>query len=223
MRMRPHARQAGFTLLEVLLVIMLLGLLLAGAYSGISASVKAMRAGEAAIERIDKIRTVQEFLRRQISHILPYPYLQDATKREIFSGSASNMRFVAPMPGYLSHGGAYVQTLEFMPAENGEQRLVFTSTLLNGFSMDKYGGTEIDTVVLLERIREGKFSYRGLDQQGHLLEWSSNWSDPGVTPLLVGIDVTLASGAQIQWPSMAIPLMMDATGQRIRSQGLPAR
>lgn len=218
----PH-KNGGFTLLEVLLVIMLLGLLLAGAYSGISASVKAMRAGEAAIERIDKVRTVQEFLRRQISRILPYPYVQDPSKREIFSGSASNMRFVAPMPGYLSHGGAYVQTLEFASAEGGMQQLVFTSTLLNGFSMDKYGSKEVDTVVLLDRIREGKFSYRGLDQQGQLMEWTSSWPDPSVTPLMVGIDVTLASGGQIQWPSMAIPLMMDATGQRLRPQGLPAR
>jgi len=223
MLMRSHARQGGFTLLEVLLVIMLLGLLLAGAYSGISASVKAMRAGEAAIERIDKIRTVQEFLRRQISRILPYPYLQDATKREIFSGGAENMRFVAPMPGYLSHGGAYVQTLEFARADDGLQQLVFTASLLNGFSMDKYGGKEVDTVVLLDRIREGKFSYRGLDQQGQLMDWTSAWPDSGVTPLVVGIDITLASGAQIQWPSMAIPLMMDATGQRVRPQGLPAR
>jgi general secretion pathway protein J len=222
MKMARHPRQGGFTLLEVLLVIMLLALLLAGAYSGISASVKAMRAGEAAIERIDKVRTVQEFLRRQISRILPYPYSMDGGRREMFSGTANAMRFVAPMPGYLSHGGAYVQTLEFMRGEGGQQ-LVFTSTLLNGFSMDKYGGKEVDTVVLLDRIQDGKFSYRGLDQQGHLMEWTGSWPDSSVTPLMVGIDITLASGRQIQWPSMAIPLMMDATGQRINPQGLPAR
>lgn len=222
MTMRAPTRQGGFTLLEILLVIMLLALLLAGAYSGISASVKAMRAGEAAIERIDKVRTVQEFLRRQISRILPYPYAQNEARPEIFSGAANAMRFVAPMPGYLSRGGAYVQTLEFMPGESG-QRLVFTSTLLNGFSMDKRGDKEVNTVVLLDHIQDGKFSYRGLDQQGHLMAWTSSWPDASVTPLMVGIDVTLAAGGQIQWPSMAIPLMMDATGQRLRPQGLPAR
>ena len=56
----------GFTLLEVLMAIILLGLLIAGAYGGIHAAVKAMRAGEASIDRTDSLRTAQEFLRRQI-------------------------------------------------------------------------------------------------------------------------------------------------------------
>ena len=50
----------GFTLLELLLAVTLLALLLAGAYSGIQTSVRAMHSGEKMIERIDRVRTVQE-------------------------------------------------------------------------------------------------------------------------------------------------------------------
>jgi general secretion pathway protein J len=234
--MRASRHQQGFTLLEIILVLVLLSLLLAAGFGGIAASVRGMRSGEAAIERVDKVRTTQEFLRHQISRILPFAYNQAQAQaqvqvinvnqgrlqKELFDGRSNFMRFVAPMPGYLSHGGAYVQTLEFLRGDDGLQ-LVFTSTLLNGFSMDKYGSKEVDTVVLLDHVREGKFSYRGLDQQGQLMEWTSSWPDTSVTPLMVGIDLTLASGGQIQWPSMAIPLMMDATGQRLSPQGLPAR
>jgi general secretion pathway protein J len=215
--MRPHRRQAGFTLLEIILVLVLLSLLLAAGFGGIGASVRGMRAGEAAIDRVDKVRTVQEFLRHQISRILPFPYnqtqgVQGQLSREIFDGRSNFMRFVAPMPGYLSRGGAYVQTLELRPGTDGQQ-LVFTTTLLNGFSMDKSGAKEADTVVLLDHIVEAKFSYRGLDQQGQLMNWADNWPDQSSTPLMVGIDLSFAPG-QIGWPSMAISLEMDSTAQR---------
>ena len=127
MRASPH--QFGFSLLEVMLAVLLLALLLAGTYNGITASVRSMHSGEAAIERIDKLRTVQEFLRHQISRTLPFPYARskDGLKVEVFRGDGKFMRFVAPMPGYLSRGGAYVQTLELAPGKDGMQ-LVFTST-----------------------------------------------------------------------------------------------
>jgi general secretion pathway protein J len=217
-----HARfrQRGFTLLEIILVLVLLTLLLAAGFGGIGASVRGMRSGEAAIERVDKVRTVQEFLRHQISRALPFPYNQPQSQginqgqlqREIFDGRSNFMRFVAPMPGYLSHGGAYVQTLEFRPSDGGSQ-LVFTTTLLNGFSLDKGGPTEADTVVLLDHVADGKFSYRGLDAQGQLMSWTDKWADVSATPLMVGIDLTLSTG-QIAWPSMAIALQMDATAAR---------
>jgi general secretion pathway protein J len=206
-------RQGGFTLLEVLLAIMLLAVMMAGAVSGISAAVRAMRSGEAAIEQVDHVRTVQEFLRHQISRTLPFPYAQTQTTREMFAGEAGFMRFVAPMPGYLSHGGAYVQTLQLAPGEGGLQ-LVFTTTLLNGFSMDKSGADAASTVVLLDHIRDGKFSYRGINKQGVLMAWSDTWEDATYTPLMVGIELDLVNGKQINWPTLSVPLMMDATAMR---------
>lgn len=220
--MRASYRQGGFTLLEIILVLVLLALLLAAGFGGIGASVRGMRAGEAAIERVDRIRTVQEFLRHQISRILPFPYNQAQTQginvnqgqlqAQLFDGRPNFMRFVAPMPGYLSHGGAYVQTLELRPATGGAQ-LVFTSTLLNGFSLDKGAASEDSTVVLLDHISDARFSYRGIDQQGALMNWTDTWPDQTSTPLMVGIDITLASG-QFGWPAMAIALQMDSTAQR---------
>jgi general secretion pathway protein J len=219
MRTLPTSR--GFTLLEVMMVILLLALLLAGAYSGITSAARSMRSGEAIIERIDKVRTVQEFLRHQLSRALPFPYNQPPgrnpaltqVQRDIFSGDSKFMRFVAPMPGYLSRGGAYVQTLQLVSGEDGLQ-LVFTSALLNGFDLDKGGAADpASTVVLLDHIRDGKFSYRGLDEQGQLTNWSDAWPDATSTPLMVNIDLNLVAG-RVGWPALSIPLMMDASAKR---------
>ena len=220
---------AGFTLLEVLLAVILLGLLIAGAYGGIRASAHAMRAGEAAIDRTDRLRTAQEFLRRQISQILPLEFgravaaflvvggRDDNTGMiHVFDGDARRMRFVAAMPGYLSRGGPYVQTLELAPATDGLQ-LRFSDTMLNGYATDKNrSAADADAVVLLDRIASGRFEYRALDADGNLGNWSSDWQDPGITPLMVRIELTMRPGVQMPWPTLDIPLMLNAGAMRPR-------
>jgi general secretion pathway protein J len=216
-RARPGANIArGFTLLEVLMSIMLLAVLLAGAYSGIQTSVKAIHSGERLIERVDRVRTVQEFLRRQISRILPLPYDQTLDRSFVFEGDRAYMRFVAPMPGYLSHGGPYVQTLALTPGDGG-LRLVFSGAMLNGFDAKQEKTAERDPVVLLDHIREGSFAYRMLDDQGQLTQWSSNWDDPTITPLMIQIDLVMQNGQQVYWPTLAVPLMLDSGAIRVQA------
>ena len=107
------SRSHGFTLVEILLALVLLGLLMAGAFSGIRTATRSVERGEALIERTNKIRVAQEFLRRQIAHAMALPYENKRPTGEpiVFSASNDEMTFVAPMPGYLGHGGAYVQKL----------------------------------------------------------------------------------------------------------------
>ncbi len=208
----PQRRPAqGFTLLEVLLAVILLALLMAGAYSGIHASANAMRAGESAIDRTDRLRTAQEFLRRQLEDILPLAYARDDSSNSnfVFEGSAQRMIFVAPMPGYLSRGGPYVQTLELVRG-NGGLQLQFSDAMLNGYDAQKSDDSDNEPVVLLDRIAGGQFEYRTLDDQGQLTDWSSVWRDPSVTPLMVRIDLTMQPGVQIPWPMLDVAMMLNA-------------
>jgi len=220
-------RSGGFTLLEVLLSVMLLALLIAGAYSGIHAATNAMHAGEAAIDRTDRLRTAQEFLRHQLSRMLPLVWASNEANGQayVFEGDDHSMRYVAPMPGYLSKGGPYVQTLELVRGSDGLQ-LQFTDAMLNGFEVEKAKNEKVEPVMLLDRIRSGRFLYRTLDDQGNLADWSSSWPDPGVTPLAVRIELVMQPGVQVPWPVLDVPMMLNAgavrTGMRapvIRATG----
>ena len=208
-------KSGGFTLLEVLMAVTLLGLLLAGAYSGIQTSVRAMHAGERIIERVDRMRTVQEFLRHQINRIVPLGYEQTNNGWNVFEGDRNYMRFVAPMPGYLSHGGPYVQTLALTPGPDG-LRLVFSGAMLNGFDAQQEKAAEREPVVLLDRIRDGSFAYRMLDDQGQLAPWTTRWDDPTVTPMMVQIELVMQDGERVGWPTMAVPLMLDTGASRLQ-------
>jgi general secretion pathway protein J len=218
---RSTGRQRGFTLLEVMLAIMLLAVLLAGAYGAISTAVHGMHSGELAIDRINRLRVAQEFLRHQVSRIMPLSFAKDTStnKSFVFEGRSNFMRFVAPMPGYLSRGGAYVQTLSFAGNRGGGMQLLFTDTMLNGFDID-VKDTDTDPSILLDEIQGGKFQYRTLDDQGQLTDWMDEWPDPTVTPVMIRIVIQMTPSTNLSFPVMDIPMMLDAGAVR-RTSGLP--
>ena len=207
----------GFTLIEVMLAITLLALLLAGTFGAIRTTVRGMHSGEAAIDRTSRVRVAQEFMRRQISRILPLAYGEDTTgARIVFEGDATSMRFVAAMPGYLSKGGPYVQTLELVGGGSGGRQLQFGNEMLNGFDLEEGRPPENEPVVLLDQIRSGKFEYRTLDEDGELTDWSDQWDDPATTPVMVRIHLEMREEAQVTFPDLDVPLLIDVSA---RSRG----
>jgi len=206
----------GFTLLEVMLAIVLLALLLAGTWGAIHTAVRAMHSGEDVIDRTNRLRVAEEFTRHQISRILPLAYgtYQRTGTNFVFEGSGDSMRFVAPMPGYLSKGGPYVQTLRLVGSRSGGKELQFTDTMLNGFDIDDKESSPADPAVLLDQIQDGRFEYRTLDDQGELTDWSDQWDDPSVTPVMVRIRIIMRPEARVEFPVMDIPLMLDVGASR---------
>lgn len=206
----------GFTLIEVTLAILLFALLLAGSYGSIRTATRSIQSGESAIDRMNRLRVAQEFMRHQISRTLPLPFGRDehTNANFVFEGSRDAIRFVAPMPGYLSKGGPYVQTLAFKRDGSG-RALLFTDEMLNGFDLDAgKAAADEEPPLLLDQIDEGHFEFRGLDEKGELTDWSDRWEDPGVTPLMVRIVARMRPEARLEFPTMEIPLMLDASARR---------
>src|SRR5690606_9228138 len=140
-----------FTLLEVLVAVTLLALLVTLAVGTLRTAVRSVRSGEALVERTDRTRVAQEFLRRQLSHAMPLPFerMEDTGENRVFVAERDSLRFVAPMPGYLSRGGPHVQWLTLESGRDGD-RLVFDHAQLNGYDPDNpKGRSKREPVVLL--------------------------------------------------------------------------
>ncbi len=209
---RPNpGSSAGFTLLEVMLAILLLAVLLAGVWGAVRTAVHAMHSGETQIDHTNRLRVAEEFMRHQISRILPLSYGSDESTNTnyVFEGDANYMRFVAPMPGYLSKGGPYVQTLRFVGGRGGGKQLVFTDFMLNGFDLENEKPSDAEPAVLLDQIQDGKFEYRTLDDNGDLTGWLDQWDDPTITPVMVRVLVTMRPEARVTFPDLEVPLMLD--------------
>jgi general secretion pathway protein J len=214
-------RAAGFTLLEVLAALVLLALLLVGVYSGIASASRSVRSGTAAIERTDQMRSAQQFLRRELAQSVAEPIGHtDRGEPIYFRGSAQEMRYVAPLPGYLGKLGPQLQQLQLVDDGQGGQRLELRLALLppDGQPARPLGEPQ----VLFDHIKQGSFSYSGVDTQGQPVPWSPQWADGRVLPLLVRIE--LEPQGRGSWPRLDVPLRVNpAQAAGLLRMGLPRR
>lgn len=206
----PSVRSGGFTLLEVLASLTLLALLMLGVYSGIRTATHTAHAGSAMIERSDQIRAAQQFVRRELQQAMAQPLAH--TERGapvVFVGSAREMRYVAPLPGYLGRLGAQLQRLALVDDDAGGLRLELSLALLppDGREPQALGEPQ----VLLDHIRSGEFTYAGHDSRGAAVAWTSTWVDGQQLPDLVRVDVH--ADGRPTWPRLEVP---------IRTRALPA-
>jgi general secretion pathway protein J len=211
-------RSGGFTLMEVLAALALLALLLVGVYSGIRTATHTVRSGSAAIERLDKVRSAQQFLRRELAQAMAQPIGRDTYGDDLFfKGTVRELQFVAPLPGYLGKLGPQIQTLALVGNGHGGQRLEvsFAQPSSSPSSGDQPRQSLGQPVVLLDDVRQGSFSFRGRNPQGEVGNWSTTWPDGRLLPSLVRIDLQLAGTDY--WPELEAPLRVDPAA----NQGSP--
>lgn len=205
-RTAPAQRDArGFTLLEILAAMVLLSLLLLGVWSGIHTAALSIRSGQRFVARTDAVRASQDFLRRELAQASSQPWAAATDGSGIvFIGGPREMRYVAPLPGYLGRLGPQLQTLKLVPGDGGYRLEVSFALLPPDGSKPKPLGTP---QVLLTGIRGGRFSYRGFDQQRRPTDWQMRWKTPGRVPALVRVDLALEHGS---WPLLLAPIRVDA-------------
>lgn len=201
-------RERGFTLIEVLLAITLLSMILAMAVGGLRAAQRASTTGEAVIEQTNNLRVVHQFVRRQLSlaQALIIEQEEDAEFPIRFIGDKDWVRFVAPMPGYLSYGGAYVQQLAIEPGPNGRE-LVFYYAMLNGYEPGEIEDTE--GIVLLDGLNGGEFWYLSEDPETSQPLWDNVWEMVDQLPMAVELDLDIERENRMVWPTLSAVVRVD--------------
>ena len=216
---RVHLAAMGFTLIELLLATALVAFIMLMAYSGLEASIKMADSGDAFIERSSRARTTHEFLRRQLSRMLPLMITQENGRNISFEGDQNRVRWVGSMPGYLGRGGPYVQELEF-----ASNVLNYRYATLNGYKDGDLDAEE--PVALLEGVAGGKFSFRTIDNSGKMTGWESRWADDQTVPipLMLKLNVRMKPEARMEIPELLIAVVVDMNvGRPTQSfaQGVP--
>jgi general secretion pathway protein J len=194
-------REAGFTLVEVLVALVLLGLLTTALFFSVRFGVTAWQRGG---ERSDQIHTsmlVQDLLRRLIGQAYPL-MLADGTGsgRVDFAGSATSLDFLAPVPIALASGGRARFTLA-IERRGGQSDLVLASRpeLAAGDAP-----AELNRKTLLATLEAAEFAYFGVAQSKSTTEWHERWSDEMSLPALVRVRVRFARSDPRLWPDLTI-------------------
>ncbi|KFN51326.1 prepilin-type N-terminal cleavage/methylation domain-containing protein [Arenimonas composti] len=211
-------RARGFTLVEMMLVVTLLAAALALGFATLRNATQATERAEETAQRQERLRAVQGFLRRQLAAAMPLPMAPvDADDApEVFLAAGDELSFVAPMPGYLSRGGPYLQTFRLVP-DRGGLRLEFEHRLL---TLDGPAEPEREPEVLLDGIAEGRFETRRFDERGNAGGWTSRWKNPDEIPRLVRLRLRMQDGAG-DWPTLVVAPRLGQNAPPVASGDTP--
>ncbi len=217
MKKTANKRQRGFTLLEILIAMTLLGLLMAMLFGGLRLGTRAWEASDVRSADLARLEAVQGFIRRSLTGA--YPLLRtgdDDTKRRIaFTGGAQAVAFTALMPAHFGVGGFYTITLTVEDGVDGA-RLVFRRQLYRSGDEEApppapAGTDEEKEKILLDGISKAEFSYFGIADKEETPSWRDEWQDPKSLPDLVRLSVTFADSDKRPWPDLVIAPRITAT------------
>jgi general secretion pathway protein J len=202
---RRSRNALGFTLIEVLVSLSLLAFGLALTFGALRGATRSSERAEQVAQRDERLRAVHGFLRRQLTMSLPIAFEFDQSSGEatLFRASSSKVEFVANMPGYLSRGGPYLQTLSIVHGEHGLQ-LQFGAQLLTTEGPLK---DERAPEVLLDGMSEAQFSFRGLDENARPGSWQPSWAQSSQLPPVVQLKVVFDDPRK-HWPDLIVPLRL---------------
>ena len=201
-------RAAGFTLIEIILATVLLALGLTIAFASLHSANASVQRAELAASRNEHLRAVQGLLYRTLRAAQPLVLARDAQSQQVsyFDGARDKVRFVAPMPGYLSRGGPYVLTLKLVPslAGDGSQRLQFGYAML----VDEKPFADDDKLApedLLDGIADAHFEYRALGADAKIGPWETRWNRSAELPLQIRLQLRFVDPSRA-WPAFATAL-----------------
>jgi len=199
----------GFSLMEVLAALALLGILLLGVYSGVRSTTLSVSHGSSVIERLDEVRGAREFLRRQLSSAtaLPWKVLGENVP-VVFEGDGTHLRFVSTLPGYLGKLGPQVIEVTLEDDDKEGHELDARLSPLPGSQLTVTAGAQD---VLLSRVRSLRLRYAASGSS----TWQDHWNESMVLPGAIEISVVPEEGSDA-WPPLVVAPRQDLDAVNVR-------
>ncbi|NCS66115.1 MAG: hypothetical protein COS39_10215 [Hydrogenophilales bacterium CG03_land_8_20_14_0_80_62_28] len=203
-------KQRGFTLLEMIIGITLLGFILVLLYGGLRLGIRSWDAGNQRVEATSRQVIVSDFLRRLLAQTYPLQWTQDDGKKTLaFSGAADALHFAGPIPARLGAGGIQLIALEGAKDDPGQAlRLRWQAPDPKAHAFDFSGEFDAtDQAHLVKGVEKIEFAYFGAENQDDDPAWHDEWHSDTRLPQLIRLRLT-PSGSQ-QWPDLMVAVRLN--------------
>jgi general secretion pathway protein J len=199
-------RARGFTLLELMIGLGLLGLIMILIFAGMQLTFRGWDTAEAASEKANRMRLVQALLARELAAVFPYRWKTSVDMKLAFVGAADSLRFVSSTPPRAGQRGLNLVEL-FLDRSGRDVRLLMRRQIPAREQRDFEPLEHEDSVVLLDHLEGAAFEFFGSDTPAGKSSWRDRWEDPQRLPRLVR--VSLRSQGSPPWPDVVVALQVN--------------
>ncbi len=211
---RGH-RPGGFTLLELLVALALVGLIAVALTGGLRFGARVWEASRGASQAMGEVAAIRGFIRQRAMAVRPPRFHHGGRETGgALSGRRADLRFVTLMPSYVGRGGLYHLALS-AGADTGGLRLAWWP-LGSG-----PGGPGSGRRDLLAGASGLEISYYGAPEAREAAAWRDDWPAGRNLPRLISIKVHFPDGDPRVWPELIVAL--PAAVPRLRAARRPGR
>lgn len=200
---RDGGVQAGFTLLEILVALVVLGFLMVGLTEGVRFGLRAWNSEATLVNRRTGMEATERVLRGLIAAADP----GDANELAPFQGQAHTLSFVTRLP--MSASGLVTRNAEVGLGVDARHRLVLRwSPHPHAERLTRPPAPQ--ETVMLEGVDHIAFSYLRWPNQGGT--WADTW-DLQALPKLIRITIEFPKDDRRHWPTIEAVPMLSQLGQ----------
>jgi len=181
----------GFTLLELLIGMTLLGFILALLFGGFRLASNSWDAAETRGERTADDLLGRMLVRRLVTQIQPLRWNRAVNRPIAVAGEREVLRAVSPLSGQAGVGGLRVIELRVERTQNEEKGKGPLRVMLRHAPLRYDAGSFTDSLggdpghLVLGDLEAVEFSYFGPEKRGEAPRWQESWTNPQQLPRLV--------------------------------------
>jgi general secretion pathway protein J len=205
--------QRGFTLLEMLVALTLLGFVILGVQNGVSFGARAWESERPRQSDIQRGQAVRNLLTAVLERAYPLAVRHDNDEPTIaFNGAERTLSLVSDAPRAVPDRGKHLVELELRPTGN-RYELVMRWHPLQGSTPEEIGADVSGEVTLLRDVSDVSFAYMPAQAAGEHGSWVSTWPSARELPRLVRVSIKMDDGRPGFELPLVVRLMLSGTAE----------
>lgn len=210
---RKHGKNTGFSLMELLIAITILGFILTLLFAAFRFAQRSWDAAEQRIEKTSQAQIGRQFLTNLITQASPLVWKNSPEKYVAFSGTTTAIRLVTELPAHFD-GGGLQQVALMVETDEAISSLIFSNAPLNREVIDFDVQSNDNSHVIIEKAKKIVFSYYGPEKTGPVPTaeapsvWTNKWEKTEQLPKLIRIQFE----TDPPWPDLFISPMISQGG-----------
>jgi len=204
-------KDAGFTLVEVLIALVAAVLVLGVVLAGLRLTAKLREAGQRAVANNIEYQTSTRVLRRLVGRAFPVAFGKQDSARYVFAGTPTSLRFVTMMPGYPGQPGPDLFVLD-QTASGGTTNLRLRRTPLPVDEDPLKTSDFAEDLILVRGPLQIDMSYFRGARGNKPGAWLDGWDDANDFPRLIRLRVVKTGPRRQIWPDIVIRLAINMDG-----------